>query len=103
MRPRGSVGDVSRSVLSVLDSGPATLRDVVQRGQGLSYRAAKYTLSRAVQRGEVAKVGRERDAGERRWRTVYEAVPPEQRNAALAQAPEDCGVLVLVGALGAWR
>ena len=51
----------------------------------------------------MAKVGRTKDRGERRWRTVYEAVPPEQRDAALAHAPEDCGVLVLVGALGAWR
>lgn len=103
MRPRGSVGDVSRSVLSALEHGPATLRDVVQRGQGLSYMAAKHTLANAVRQGAVAKVGRTKDRGERRWRTVYEAVPPEQRNAALAQAPEDCGVLVLVGALGAWR
>ncbi len=68
MRP---VGDIRAAVQAALEVGPATLLDIVERGN-LGYDAARYAVQNALRAGVIQVCGQEKRPHAKRWLAVYE-------------------------------
>ena len=101
MRPRGSIGEVRSAIREAVHAhGPLSQRDIVRHAcVGLD--AARSTVENMVRSGELEAVGHERRAHCKKWVALYDlAAPP---GPAEGHESHDGGLLVLSGALSAWR
>ena len=68
-------GEVRRAVVGVIQEGPCTLVDVVNRTQ-MDYGQVKAAIQNAMRSGELHIVGHEKRAHAKCWLRVYEVAPP---------------------------
>ena len=72
-RPRGEIRQVLSDALAqlVVERGAVTCRQLAEHTQ-VGYLAARETMFNMRRAGEVAIVGKARDAGEVHWQSLYE-------------------------------
>lgn len=103
MRPKGSVGEIRLAIrAAVRDHGPMAQAEIVKRAQAacIGRDAARFTVKNMVRAGELTSVGTVRRNDCPRPVSVYALTQPGDGS---PQADHDGGLVVLRGALSAWR
>ena len=72
--PGRPLGDISCALALAAQVRPGTVRDLAQRAQ-VGYRAARYTASRMLERGDLVRIEKLPPTDRRRWPPVLGAPP----------------------------